>query len=92
MMVIPCVLAIALALLVWRDALPLLQRLVAVHERRHAVPAQGKALEPMPSDLHDLADGLEGEWARDETKAAMTESYHELGDWTLVRARYQGVV
>ncbi|MGN6205979.1 hypothetical protein [Humibacter sp.] len=73
----------------WRDILPLLDRLVAVQERRY-VPVQEKAAEPMPAHLEQAAMAWGTEQARDDTLTAMREAYAELGDWTLVASRFSG--
>lgn len=76
-----------LAWLVWRDALPLLTRLVSVHERRHAAPrsTEGQA---MPDHLYALANAQGAEWARDDMLSAMREAYGECGDWSIVASRF----
>lgn len=75
---------------VWRDVLPLLERLVAVQEVRYAAQPTQVPAEPMPEDLIAMTQSMAEEWARDDTIAAMRESYAELGDWMLVRQRFQG--
>jgi hypothetical protein len=90
-MLFACVLVTLLAGgLLWRDVKPLLARLLVVHERRYAVPEPVKS-EPMPADLEQLATSWGSEQARDDTLTAMRESYAELGDWTQVRMRFEGV-
>lgn len=79
--------AAGLVLLVWRDALPLLTRLVAVHERRYAPPRPTES-EAMPDHLYALANAQGAEWARDDMLAAMREAYSECGDWTIVASRF----
>lgn len=79
--------AAVLGWLIWRDALPLLTRLVAVHERRYAAPAQQLG-DAMPDHLYALANAQGAEWARDDMLAAMREKYSECGDWTIVAAAF----
>lgn len=82
-----------LGYLAWRDALPLLERLLVVHERRYAVqPTTNAVSEPMPADLIAAARAHAGEWAQDDVMASMRESFAELGDWTMVRARFSDVL
>lgn len=73
--------------LIWRDALPLLARLVAVHERRHAAPRSAEST-TMPDHLYAQANALGAEWARDDMLSAMREAYGECGDWTIVASRF----
>lgn len=75
----------------WRDVLPLLDRLVAVQERRYAVPVQMPS-EPMPAHLEQAAMAWDSEQARDDTLTAMREAYAELGDWSLVASRFHGIM
>lgn len=81
------VIAATLGWLIWRDALPLLTRLVAVHERRHAAPRSTES-QVMPDHLYALANAQGAEWARDDMLSAMREAYGECGDWTIVAARF----
>ena len=90
-LIVAVALVMGTALLVWKDVLPLVARLVVVHEARHTSPSS-VAAEPMPDDLYGLAQSLAGEWARDDTIAAMREAYAETGDWSLVRSKFQGAV
>jgi hypothetical protein len=71
----------------WRDVRPLVVRLVVVHERRYTMPQQ-KPAEPMPAHLEQMAMAWGSEFARDDALTAMREAYDELGDWSLVAARY----
>lgn len=75
----------------WRDVLPLLDRLVAVQEHRYARPEQ-KAADPMPAHLEQAAMQWDSEQARDDTLTAMREAYAECGDWSLVADRFTGIL
>lgn len=83
----PFAIAAVLGWLIWRDALPLLARLVAVVERRYAPLRQTESV-PMPDHLFALANAQGAEWARDDMLSAMREAYGECGDWTIVAARF----
>ena len=71
----------------WRDAKPMLLRLLVVHEQRYGKLVQ-KPAEPMPAHLEQMAMGWDSEQARDDTLTAMREAYAELGDWSMVAARF----
>ena len=87
MILLSVVLVVGAGALLWRDAKPMLLRLLAVHESRYLRP-EGKAAEPMPAHLEQMAMAWDSEQARDDTLTAMRESYAELGDWTLVASRF----
>lgn len=86
LVIVSVVLVSALAFRVWTDVLPLLDRLVTVHESRHARLSEPQ--EPMPQHLVTLAQAQGSEWATDDLIAAMQEAYAETKDWTKVASQF----
>lgn len=80
-------LLVAVSYLVWLDVRPLLQRLVAVVERRYpasVAPVQEQEPVPasLPPDIEQLALGESEEWARASVRDRAWELYrHFDGDW-----------
>ena len=75
-------------LVLWREAKPLLERLIAVHEARYLPPV--KADEPVvevPADIEQMASRWEGEWAQASVVGRARELYAETSDWDTVRQR-----
>lgn len=80
------VFAAALVFVAWRDALPLLARLVRLAEVRW-LPAPTGAPEPLldlslPPDVEQLALGESEEWARESVRERARELYRACDhDW-----------
>lgn len=66
---------------------PLLERLVGIQEQAHRPAVLAKPVE-LPSALEGMLSRWPEGWARDQTREAMVESYHELGSWDKVSAAY----
>lgn len=84
MIALAAVIWACVACLVWWDVLPLLTRLVAVHERRYPVPdliPAALAPEPLPPDLESLAMGESEEWARDNVRERAWELFRMTKNW-----------
>lgn len=85
-------------LYLWRDARPLIERVLAISERRVQTERDAVILPtqldevPMPRDLVEWAMQEEMEWAQRDMLQTMRELYTKHGDWEKVRQAMMQII